>query len=269
MNQPQAFDALAPTYDADFTESPIARYLRGQVQDRLSRHFQAGDRVLELGCGTGEDALFLARRGVAITATDSSPVMLSMARTKLAAYPQVQLAQLDLQQLSTITDHQPPATSHYAGIFSNFGAVNCLSEWRTLAAWLSDRLVTGGLVALGVMSPLCVWEPLWHGLHGEWAVARRRWGRAGATFASPNGEQMRVYYPTIRRLTQDFAPWFDCVAVRPLGVFLPPSDVYGVIEKRPALLRALMALERGMGAWPLLAPFADHYWIEFKRKPAP
>lgn len=261
MSSPQAFDALAPSYDTDFTSSLIARYLREQVHDRLLQHFHAGDHVLELGCGTGEDARFLAQQGVRVTATDSSEAMLAAARAKLADNPLVQVERLDLQGLSA-SSYQP---SVFAGVFSNFGAVNCLSEWRTLAAWLNECIQPGGIVGLGVMSPLCLWEPLWHGLHGNLATATRRWKRQGATF-NTNGSPITIHYPTIRRLQRDFSEWFTCTAVRPLGVFLPPSDVYGAIEKRPRLLGMLMGLEQHFGHWTVLAPFADHYWIEFKRK---
>jgi SAM-dependent methyltransferase len=290
MSSPQAFDTLAPTYDADFTASPIARYLRGLVHGRLLHYFHAGDHVLELGCGTGEDALFLAQRGIRVTATDSSDAMLHAARAKSAGHPLIQVARLDMSQLPATgfqslarieysvlstqssslppTDHQPPAASHFSAAFSNFGPVNCLNEWKSLAAWLSKRLVPGGIIGLGVMSPLCLWEPLWHGLHGEWAIARRRWKRDGTAF-NPAGRDsdLQIYYPTIQRLKHDFSVWFECVYVRPLGVFLPPSDVYGAIEKRPTLLRLLMGFERRFGGWAALAPFADHYWIEFKLKP--
>jgi hypothetical protein len=130
----------------------------------------------------------------------------------------------------------------------------------------------GGIVGLGVMSPLCLWEPLWHGLHGEWGVAKRRWEREGTTF-NPDGRDsshpLQIHYPTIRRLTRDFSSGFERLYVRPLGMFLPPSDVYGAVEKRPALLRRLMSLEKRFGHWAALSPFADHYWIEFKRKPNP
>ncbi|HUN08905.1 MAG TPA: class I SAM-dependent methyltransferase [Aggregatilineales bacterium] len=264
MSSPQAFDALAPSYDTDFTSSPIARYLREQVHDRLLQHFRAGDHVLELGCGTGEDARFLAQQGVRVTATDSSEAMLAAARAKLAGNPLVHIAHLDMKKLPA-SSFRLPATNHYAGAFANFGAVNCLNEWRTLAAWLSERIRPGGIVGLGVMSLWCLWEPLWHGLHGNLATATRRWKRQGATF-NTNGSPITIHYPTIRRLQRDFSEWFTCTAVRPLGVFLPPSDVYGAIEKRPRLLGILMGLEQHFGHWTVLAPFADHYWIEFKRK---
>jgi hypothetical protein len=50
-----------------------------------------------------------------------------------------------------------------------------------------------------------------------------------------------------------------------VGLFLPPSDAFAVIEKRPRLLRLLTALEDYCTRFAPLAYFADHYWIEFKR----
>lgn len=100
MNPPQAFDPLASTYDSDFTNTAIGRYLRGRVQARLEQHFRAGDHVLELGCGTGEDARWLAGRGVAVLATDASAAMLDITRAKAAGNSLVQVARLDISALT-------------------------------------------------------------------------------------------------------------------------------------------------------------------------
>jgi ubiquinone/menaquinone biosynthesis C-methylase UbiE len=57
-----AFDALAGEYDKMFTTSLIGRAQREAVWDVLDRTFFPGEKILELNCGTGEDALHLARR---------------------------------------------------------------------------------------------------------------------------------------------------------------------------------------------------------------
>jgi len=80
-----AFDALAADYDASFTATPLGTLLREAVWRRLDARFAPGDRVLELACGTGEDAIHLARRGVQVTALDASPAMVETARRKVAA----------------------------------------------------------------------------------------------------------------------------------------------------------------------------------------
>ena len=46
--------------------------------ESLEKAFRPGDRVLEIGCGTGVDACFLAERGVKVLACDSSPQMIAV-----------------------------------------------------------------------------------------------------------------------------------------------------------------------------------------------
>lgn len=252
------FDALAPTYDSDFTHTKIGHYLRNRVHERLLTHFSAGDHVLELGCGTGEDALFLAQRGIRVTATDASDEMLKVAREKTAHSDLVDVQKLDLRNCRDAI-YRVRDEMRYAGVFSNFGVLNCLDDWRPLAEFLADSLPSGGVAAFGIMSPYCVWEMLWHGVHLDFGVATRR--LRGSTFGD-----IKITYPTIRHLTRDFAPYFERLHVMPLGLFLPPSDVFGVIEKHPKLLNTLTNIENRFENIAQLAPFADHYWVEFMRK---
>lgn len=253
------FDPLAPSYDKDFTHTRTAAFLRAQVHARLMQNFNAGDQVLELGCGTGEDALYLVQRGIHITATDTSEAMLATARAKVGDHPLVSLAEVDLQNLPNSLEQQ------FDGAFSNFGPLNVLADWQPLAKWLSQRIKVGGVAAFGVMSPFCAWEMAWHGLHGDFPTATRRLRKKSSFRADDSAKAIDIYYPTIRRLTRDFAPYFRRVHVRGLGLFLPPSDVYGVVEKRPRLFNTLLVLEKRFAPIPALALFADHYWIEFQR----
>ena len=65
-------------YDETFTASKIGRAQRASVWKELGRAFRSGDRVLEIGCGTGVDACFLGDRGVSVIACDSSPQMVAV-----------------------------------------------------------------------------------------------------------------------------------------------------------------------------------------------
>ncbi|MGQ9888700.1 MAG: class I SAM-dependent methyltransferase [Aggregatilineales bacterium] len=254
------FDSLAGDYDRTFSDTLIGRWLRARAQARLAAHFNAGDRVLEIGCGTGLDTLFLAQRGVSVTATDASPAMLSAAQARIGPDLPVTFARLDLNAL-------PPdgfCDRQYDGAFASFGPVNAATDLTAVSAWLATRVRPGGAVCLGVMGPLCLWEIVWHGLHGDFKTARRRLG-GQAQFAPPAGPAMTVRYPSVNTLTQGFAPWFARARVESLGLFLPPSDVYGVVERRPRLLRLLTALEARAAGVPSLARLADHYWIELVR----
>ncbi len=258
MTTPHAFDALALDYDADFTHTPIARFLRQKTHQRLVHCFHEGQKLLEMGCGTGEDALFLAERGIHITATDPSADMRKMTHTKTAHTGRVHTAHLDLNNLAGA----PKET--FDGAYSNFGVWNCVEDRKKAVAWLAECVKTGGRVALGIMSPLCLWEIGWHILRAKPSIAFRRWRTS--TFAPhPDAPPVNVHCPSIRTLTHDFAPHFKRVHVQPLGVLLPPTALYPVLEKRPQWLERFLRWEERASHWQSLALFADHYWIEFER----
>ncbi|HEX2623191.1 MAG TPA: class I SAM-dependent methyltransferase [Phototrophicaceae bacterium] len=254
-----AFDILAPDYDPAFTTTQIGRWLRGRVHARLNTLYHAGYQVLELGCGTGEDARHLAAQGIHITATDASPEMLKVAAAKNTQTPLATFAPLNL---AALPDND--FTGLYDGVFASFGVLNCIPDWKPLAAWLAARVRPGGKIAFGIMSPYCVWEIMWHGAHLHLRTATRRL-RKSAPFQINNSEVMPIYYPTPRRIRRDFAPHFRSTHLEGLGLFLPPSDAFGVIEKRPRLLKTLTLVDHHTSRMRWLAAMADHYWIEFER----
>src|SRR5206468_4442510 len=73
---------LADRYDRVPMENRINRLMRRASLARLLAAFPPGSRILEIGCGTGEEALALADRGVDVVALDVSEEMLRIARSK-------------------------------------------------------------------------------------------------------------------------------------------------------------------------------------------
>ncbi|RPJ53819.1 MAG: class I SAM-dependent methyltransferase, partial [Acidobacteria bacterium] len=96
-----AFDELAEAYDREFTYLPANMELRRSVWQSIAARVPPGRRVLELGCGTGEDTLFLAREGIRVLATDISAGMIDQARRKLAGMESMaECAVCDIGELS-------------------------------------------------------------------------------------------------------------------------------------------------------------------------
>jgi SAM-dependent methyltransferase len=59
---------------------------------------QPRSRVLELGCGTGQATVPLARRGYEVAAVELGPKLAEVARRKLAAFPSVHVVNAEFEQ---------------------------------------------------------------------------------------------------------------------------------------------------------------------------
>ena len=82
-----SYDRFAPHFDAwqRAFGAPYAALVLPRLLDALARHGGAVRRIADLGAGTGDLAIALARRGFAVVAVDRSAPMLARARAKAAA----------------------------------------------------------------------------------------------------------------------------------------------------------------------------------------
>jgi ubiquinone/menaquinone biosynthesis C-methylase UbiE len=255
-----AFDRMAGSYDAIFTESTIGRAQRKVIWDALKRTFRAGDRVLELNCGTGEDALFLARREISALACDASAGMIAVAeRRKSLEAPgaSLQFRVLPNENLSLLQ------SSRFDGALSNFSGLNCVADPRQVALQLARLVKSGGPVLICISTRVCLWEIVWYLVQLKFSKAFRR--VRGRTIAQLDQVCVPVWYPTIRRMRQLFSPGFRLCSVRAVGLFVPPSYVESWAREHQGLLAALEKMDQIFAGWPLLRSVGDHVLLEFER----
>lgn len=257
---PTAFDAFAQSYDETFTHSSLGRLLRGRVWQQLGALFPAGSHILELACGTGADALWLAERGVRVTASDGSPEMAQLAMAKTAASELVQVWECSLQAIAR--NHYPFPAGPYDGLLSNFGGLNTIVNWRELAESVAGLLRPGAIAVLVPMGPFCPWEIIWYGLHGQWRLALRRFRQPAS--ANIAGTTIPIWYPSAGQLRQAFAPWFRHLSTHSLGLWLPPSYLEHLALSRPELCQRLNKIEQRT-AW-LTKGWGDHYILLLQKK---
>jgi SAM-dependent methyltransferase len=257
----QAFDELAADYDANFSDSDLGRTLRCLVWSRLEQAFRPTQRVLDLGCGTGEDALNLARRGVEVVATDASPGMIEVARQKAQRLNltgeacRIEFHCLPMEQIAPALGRQL-----FDGVLSNFGAVNCVQDLRALVSDVAMCLRPGARLVWVVMGRYVPWEWTWFLLQGHWSKAWRRMAPSGVSWRGLN-----IRYPTPGELVGLMQPHFRIERIAPLGVALPPSYAGEWLALRPRLSKVLTQLEQRAQGWSALAGLADHYIVEASR----
>jgi ubiquinone/menaquinone biosynthesis C-methylase UbiE len=262
--QPQAilaFDQLAEGYDDLFTKSLIGRAQRDAVWSVASQTFLSGDHILELNCGTGEDALFLARNGVSVFACDASARMIQIARQRLQRDPTTASVQFHL--LPTERVREIGSTIIFDGAFSNFSGLNCVADLRQTANDISNLLSPGAPLLVCLSTRFCISEVFWFLLHGEFRKAFRRC--SGRTTATVGEFTVDVYYPTVRQLRRLFSPSFVLQSVTGIGVAVPPSYVESWIRKYPALLAILRLIDTTISTLPGFRAVGDHVLLRFER----
>jgi len=260
------FDALAEGYDQGFTFSRIGQAQRSAVWKELSRTFRAGDRVLEIGCGTGIDACFLAERGVQVVACDSSPAMVRVAARRIremgarASTNTIDLRVLAAENLAAI-QHETP----FDGVFSNFAALNCVEDLHEVGENLGRLLKPGGTALLCFLGPCCFWEIIWYLLKAKPRKAFRRWHSAGVTATLAPGASVQVRYYSVRSLAHIFAPSLRLRSWRGIGLVVPPSHVESTAQRFPALLKLAERSDRLLARCPVIRSFSDHILLKFER----
>lgn len=258
---PAAFDQLAPTYDVQFTTSDLGLTLRRGVRRWLDRAFAPGQSVLELNCGTGDDALYLAARGVRVLATDASAAMLAVAQAKVAQARVGDFITLRHIAIEHLDDLRPAHSAAFDGACSSFGGLNCVADLSAVGRSLAALLTPGARLVLCLMGPIVPWEWAWFLSRGSVRAAFRR--------LAPNGVAWRgltVHYPSIARARRAFAPHFALRRAGGLGVLVPPTYVEPWAHRHPRVLAWLDRWERRIEQWPLVPWLGDHYLLELERR---
>jgi SAM-dependent methyltransferase len=220
---------------------------------------------LELGCGPGEDAVWLASRGVTVTATDASAKMLAVTSHKAEQAGVAGLVHTQRVDLERIADWEQGSSGGFDGAYANFGPLNCVEDRRAVAGALARLVRPGGMVVLVVMGPVCPWEIAWHVVRLRPRTAFRRF-RSGVTGRVGGGATIRVWYPSPGRLRRELEPHFRVVEHAGVGLLLPPSEMGRLVERAPGLFERIARLDTRFAGRLPWRRLNDHYLVVLERR---
>jgi len=262
-----AFDKIAERYDAEFTYSAVGIRQRRRVWHYLDRVYPKGVSldVLELNCGTGEDAIHMANMGHHVVATDVSKMMVHATEKKarrMGVEDRVIARQLSIQDLTEFD-----FDNKFDLIFSDFGGLNCVDkeELQRLVRVASRLLKPGGRLVGVVMPKMCAWESIYFGIKGKFKKAFRRMTKREVS-VNIEGNLQSTWYHSPGTLYSIFSSEFELKRIRPIGFFLPPSYLDPFFSKHLRTLSTLEKMEKKCGSVAMLATFSDHYLIDFEVK---
>lgn len=259
-----AFDAIAEIYDSRFTPWLSVAAQRRAVRASLMARFPFGARLLEVGGGTGDDALWLASQGREVVMTDASAAMVRIASAKMAGQRGVSARVAPAEAMETLAqDWQAEGGAPFDGAYSVFAPLNCVTDLAPFARGMAQLVRPGGTLMLVVFGIVCPGEMLTEAIRGRPRNMLRRLSR-GDVPARLSGRHFTVRYHRKADFVEALDPWFTYAGRKGIGVFVPPSAAEPWISRFPRAVSALEGLDK-IVAKPL-APLGDHVLYSFVRR---
>jgi SAM-dependent methyltransferase len=259
----EAFDSVAADYDGPRGNNELIQDMRAEMWRELDARFPVSSRLIDIGCGTGLDAVRMGHMGHQVTAIDWSPQMVARTndraeRERVAA--RVRAVPLGGQELGHLDGE-----ALYDGAYSDLGPLNCVPDLTVVARECSRLLKPGGRLVFTVIGRLCPWEIAHYVSHGKWARAKIRFARKTVPVGM-NKRTIWTRYYTPREFYRDFAAHFTLEHFRGLCVFAPPPYLTRVRDKHPRWYDRLWRMDQRMSGWPLLRGMGDHFLIVMKKR---
>ena len=260
----KAFSKQALIFDAYDAGNTIIHYKRQRVRTHVCNLLPPGSSILELNAGTGEDAIFFARQGHRVHATDIAEGMQTRLREKVSAEGLADKVTAELCSFTSLDSLRQRGP--YDLIFSNFAGLNCTRQLETVLHSFASLQKPGGLVTLVILPKFSLWETLLL-FRGHFKTAFRRLlsGRKGAP-AHIEGVHFRCWYYQPSFVKRALNGSYDFLKLEGLCTLVPPSYVENFAEKHSVAYDFLRAREnKWKDKWPWRT-IGDYYIISFRRK---
>jgi ubiquinone/menaquinone biosynthesis C-methylase UbiE len=252
-----AYDAIAAEYDLQVQGDA---WMRRVLHAHYLRVFRPGDRVLDVGCGTGIDAIALARSGVRVVGVDFSYQMIARMRSKVTTAGVGDLVEtrvLSIENLSRLAGEQP-----FDGLISAFAGLSALDDLSQFAGNAARLVRPGGRLLLHLLNRFSLWELLGYVTRGNWPAARQV-GRLRTREFTIGGRPVRhSLYAADEAHRRFFAGHFALRDAYGLGALRPPHTVRRIPGP---VVDALEWLDVRTGRWPLLEDAGRFFVLDLER----
>ena len=223
-----AFDSASEEYDYTIRRNYINSWIRKRSINQLYKITHADDVLLEIGCGTGAEALRISEHVKRIVATDISEKMLDLLKQKVEARRlghKIIAAKARAAEIDRIKGLLPDGEVRVAYSFN--GALNCEPDIDHLPFQIASVIQEGGYFLCSIRNTICLSEALAHSLVLQFNKTNAR--KDQPNMVSVGGMDIPSFYYSPTRFADIFRPHFRVRTMIGLPAFLPPaylSDYY-------------------------------------------
>jgi SAM-dependent methyltransferase len=224
----EAFDSASEEYDFTIGHNFINTWIRKRSITELLKHARPTDTVVEVGCGTGAEAIEISQHVKRIVATDISDKMIGILKLKTKAKRltrRILPFKVRAAEISRVVDFL--AGEKVSVVYSFNGALNCEPELDKFVKGLHTLLTEGGHFVCSIRNSFCLSEAISHALVLQFGKMAPR--KNQPVMVSVGGMDIPAFYYRPGDFARHFEPYFKLKALIGLPAFLPPaylSDYY-------------------------------------------
>jgi len=262
----RGYDQTASSYDLVEGTNAISERVRRATLNTALRSFRRGDRILELGCGTGRDAVAMAGAGIRVVATDVSQQMIQA--TALRAQHEGLEDLVTVRKLPAAEAAQRGAP--FDGVYSNGAVLNLEPDLDSVARGLGETVRPGGTAILTAANRVSLFELVVYPLALRPRKAFRKLGSTVPIPISREGIGKRYVVParflTPREFCAPFAEHFDLKSLRSLQAITPPWNFADIAQRFRDVVLPLERIEDRLGEARLLRSLGAIYLTVLRRR---
>lgn len=266
-----SYDRLAPQYDADIGSNLIGRRMHALFRAVLLKVFRPGQMVFEIGCGTGIDALWLARQGLDVLATDISGAMLEQLKEKAASEglsERVRTRRMAAHEIGGLGTEF--GSESFDGGFCHAGALNMEPEIGRVPAQVSSITKRSGAFVCSFINKTSLFEVLFYPLVMRPRKAFRRMGNVVPIPVSRKGPLHRQVIPawfySPAEMIRVFGDSYAVDLVQGMEIFLPPSNLTDFYARFRPAFAGLEVLEQHLAKRAPVNEWGHHSILVLRRR---
>jgi ubiquinone/menaquinone biosynthesis C-methylase UbiE len=255
----KGFSSIYEEYEVLSNENYIDQTMRKQVYFHIEKIIIQEAKILEINAGSGIDAVYFAKKGFDILATD---IAIGSEKYILNKKKEFNYSNLKFKLVSYLNLHELHPNK-YDFIFSNFGGLNCTDKLEQVMDSFYEILNENGKVTLVILNKYYLWD--WINIFKlKFSKAFYRMSKK-PIFANIKDEKIQVYYYSTRQLKALLSQKYELIKIENLGNFYPNTN-HKILTKISFLIPLFIKIDRFFVKNNLL-PFhlGDYFIISFQK----
>ena len=261
-----AFDSASEEYDFTIGHNFINTWIRKRSITELLKHVGSSDTLVEVGCGTGAEAIEISQHVERIVATDISEKMIDILKLKTKAKRlsnRILPFKVRAAEISRVVDFL--AGQKVSAVYSFNGALNCEPELDKFVKGLHILLEEGGYFICSIRNSFCLSEGISHAVVLQFDKMTPR--KNQPVMVSVGGMDIPAFYYPPGDFARHFERYFKLKALIGLPAFLPPAYLSDYYVKFRKIGLPLEKMEETLAGHSPFNRFGDQSLFVFQKLP--